>query len=344
MKNIQQVMKPFYKVVTIAISLSITTTMSFAQNLERRGDNNKCGYVESGAKKGFMGWKFVIKDNFTCSSKEFDKETNLAIVQSHSNNKWGIINTKGETIIPFEYSEELSMSKGKIAAKKDGKWGLLDTSGKTVLPFEYDYMKPESTDKTTVLFVRKGEKPNAKYGVIDFTGKILVPIEYDMFQFVPMSVSNGSRHYNFKKDEKFGLYGIDEGKFLTDVKFDKALWFTSTKLPLVYKGTIDGDEYEISETGEEKYLGQGTPKTSSVSSSSNSSNNSSAKKTDNKKEAPSKSTAKKDEPKKEVRYACTRCGASGVGEGSSPPSRDMSGVRACKTSSSSYTSHAWKKQ
>ena len=157
MKNIQQVMKPFYKVVTIAISLSITTTMSFAQNLERRGDNNKCGYVESGAKKGFMGWKFVIKDNFTCSSKEFDKETNLAIVQSHSNNKWGIINTKGETIIPFEYSEELSMSKGKIAAKKDGKWGLLDTSGKTVLPFEYDYMKPESTDKTTVLFVRKGE-------------------------------------------------------------------------------------------------------------------------------------------------------------------------------------------
>ena len=346
MKNIQQVMKPFYKVVTIAISLSITTTMSFAQNLERRGDNNKCGYVESGAKKGFMGWKFVIKDNFTCSSKEFDKETNLAIVQSHSNNKWGIINTKGETIIPFEYSEELSMSKGKIAAKKDGKWGLIDTSGKTVLPFEYDYIKPESTDKTTILLVRKGEKPNAKYGFIDFAGKILVPIEYDEVRFVPMSVSNGSRHYNLKKEGKYGLYGLDEGKFLTDVKYDNPLHFTSTSLPLVYKGTMDGDEYEISETGAEKYLGEGKPKNNS---SSTSSSNSSTKKADNKKDAHVQSTAKKEEPKKQVRYACTRCGASGVGEGSSPADRDLSGNRACKGTykdgkAYSYTSHAWKKQ
>lgn len=318
-------MKNTKKSAIFVVGLLFVATMSFAQNLERRGENNKCGYVESGAKKGFMGWKFVIKDNFTCSSKEFDKETNLAIVQSHSNNKWGVINTKGETIIPFEYSEELSMSKGKIAAKKDGKWGLLDTSGKTVLPFEYDYMKPESTDKTTVLFVRKGEKPNAKYGVIDFTGKILVPIEYDMFQFVPMSVSNGSRHYNFKKDEKFGLYGIDEGKFLTDVKFDKALWFTSTKLPLVYKGTIDGDEYEISETGEEKYLGAGKPKSSSTASISS-----------------SNSSAKKDE----CTYKCNACGKVVQYKCHAKPGDACTVLtqKAAKSGGGGTKGHEWRKQ
>lgn len=161
-----------------------------------------------------------------------------------------------------------------------------------------------------------------------------------MIRFVPMSVSNGSRHYNLKKDGKFGLYGLDEGKFLTDVKYDAEIWFTSTKLPLVYKGKMDGDEYEISESGEEKYLGAGKPKSNSESSSSSSSKSSTAKKTDSKKEAP----VRKEETKKETRYACTRCGTAGISENNAPPTKDLSGVRACKTPSTTYTSHAWKKQ
>ncbi len=311
-----------------ATGLLLATTMSFAQDLERRGENNKCGYVAKGAKKGFMGWKYVIKDNFTCSSKEFDEKTNLAAVQSVSNNKWGVINKKGETVIPFEYQEGLDIKNEKIVAKKDGKWGLLDTSGKILIPFEYDYLNAESTKNTTVLLARKGENPK-QYGFIDFSGKILVPIEYDEVRFVPMSVSNGSRHYNLKKNGKYGLYGIDEGKFLTEIKYDQPLHFTSTNLPLVYKGKIDGDEYEISETGVEKYLGAGTPKSSS--DSKNSSNNSSAKKTDSKKDAPEKSYT----------FKCVRCNHTETKTGSGSPAGGKCSAHV--RGSGSSTTHTWKK-
>ena len=315
------------KCSALTMSFLFGATMFSAQELEKRGANNKCGYVLKGSKSGLLGPKFVIKDNFTCSSKEFD-ETGLAVVQSVSNNKWGVINKKGEIVIPTEYQEGTSMSNGKIVAKKDGKWGLIDTEGKILLPFVYDYLNAESTDKTKILLARKGDNPK-QYGFIDFSGKILVPIEYDEVRFVPMSVSNGSRHYNLKKDGKYGLYGLDEGKLLTEVKYDNPLHFTSTKLPLVYKGTMDGDEYEISETGVEKYLGAGKPKNNSLSSTSSAS--STTKKTDSKKDAPEKSYT----------FKCVRCNHTETKTGSGSPAGGKCSAHV--RSSGSSTSHTWKK-
>lgn len=305
------------------------TTIVSAQELEKRGANNKCGYVTKGSKSGLLGPKFVIKDNYTCSSKEFDEETNLAVVESVTDRKWGVINKKGEVIIPLEYQEGTAISNGKIIAKKEGKWGLLDTTGKIVLPFEYDYLNSEATDKTKVLLARKGDNPR-KYGFIDYSGKILVPIEYDLIRFVPMSISNGSRHYNMKKDGKFGLYGLDEGKLITEVKYDSEIWFTSTRLPLIYKGKMGDDEYEISETGVEKYLGAGTPK--NTSDSNKASTSSSVKKTETKKDTPVKSQT----------FKCYKCNQTITHTGGGTPSGGK--CPAHVRGSGDSTSHTWKRQ
>ena len=283
-------------------------------------------YVKKGSKEGFTGWKYVIKPNYSCSSKEFDEETNLAVVQSLSNNQWGVINKNGETVIPMEYQEGLDIKKGKIVAKKGGKWGLLDTEGKTLLPFAYDYLEIISAEKNTVLLARKGEKPNGKYGFIDFTGKIIVPVEYDEVRFITLTTSAGSRHYNLKKGGKYGVYGIDEGKFITDVKYDEQVWYTSMNKPLVYKGKIGNDEYEITETGVEKYLGEGKPKTNSASSSSSSSS--------------SKMTApKKDNPNDKITWTCKYCKSSEVRSRNSGSPRS-SGCNGRPTG----TLHGWQKQ
>ena len=324
-------LKKMKKLITSILSaiLLFISAKSFAQDLESRGDNDKCGYVKKGAKKGFMGWKFVIKPDFTCSSKNFDPETNLAVAESSANQKWGVINKNGEVAIPLEYQEGTDISNGKIIAKKDGKWGILDTAGKVLLPFEYDYMNAEQTEKTKILLVRKGEKPNSKYGFVDFNGKILVPIEYEIIKFVPISISNGSRHYNLKKDGKFGLYGLDEGKFLTEVKYDAELWFTSLQKPAVYKGSMDGDDYEISETGAEKYLGEGKPKSNSASNKSSTS--SSAKKSDSKKDMAAKSST----------FKCVKCTTTETKTGGGSPSGGT--CPAHVKGSGGSTSHTWKK-
>jgi hypothetical protein len=313
----------------LAAALLFATATSYAQDLERRGDNNKCGYVTKGAKRGFMGWKFLIKADYTCSSREFDAETNLAVVQSTATQKWGAINKKGEIVIPLEYQEGTDISNGKIVAKKDDKWGILDTAGKTLLPFEYDYLNAENTDKTKVLLARKGESPR-KYGFIDYNGKILVPIEYEIVKFIPMPPSNGSTHYNMKKDGKYGLYGLDEGKFLTKVKYDREIYFTSMDMPLVYKTEMDGDEYEITEAGVEKYMGTGKPKSNSDSNSS--SGSSSGKKTASKKDAPAKSGT----------FKCTKCNQTTTVSGNGTPNGGT--CPAHVRGSGSSTSHTWKRQ
>jgi hypothetical protein len=92
---------------------------------------------------------------------------------------------------------------------------------------------------------------------------------------------------------------------------------------------MDGDEYEITETGSEKYLGAGKPKNNS--SSTKSSNSSTAKKTDSKKEAPAKSYT----------FKCTKCSqtATKLGSGSPAGGSCPSHVRG----SGSSTSHTWNK-
>jgi hypothetical protein len=320
-------MKKLIKQIFLVALVFVTVTTG-AQDLERRGDSNKCGYVTKGASKGFMGWKFVIKADYTCSSREFDAETNLAVVQSSADQKWGVINKKGEVVIPLVYQDGTAMDNGKIVAKKDEKWGILDTTGKIVLPFDYDYLNAQKTDKTKVLLARKGESPR-KYGFIDYSGKVLVPIEYEIIKFIPMPPSNGSTHYNMKKDGKYGLYGLDEGKFLTTMIYDREIYFTSMNMPLVYKSQMDGDDYEISEAGVAKYMGAGKPKSSSISSSSSSSSSS------------TKSSAKKDTSAQSYTFKCVKCNQTQTKTGNGSPSGGS--CPAHVRGSGSSTSHTWKK-
>ena len=52
--------------------------------------------------------------------------------------KWGFINKKGKTVIPFKYSFVGKYAYGRIAAKFKGKMGYLDGKGKVVIPFKYE--------------------------------------------------------------------------------------------------------------------------------------------------------------------------------------------------------------
>lgn len=61
--------------------------------------------------------------------------------------RWGFINTKGELITPFQYTEVYGFMDGMAAVSKgestggwfnDVKYGFIDTTGKLVIPIEYD--------------------------------------------------------------------------------------------------------------------------------------------------------------------------------------------------------------
>ncbi len=91
-----------------------------------------------------------ITDNLKRLENLYREEKTVAFIATNSSDKVGIINTKGEVIIPFEYEDfaysfgggdvtDYSYERNVITALKDGKWGLITLDkGKTKIDFKYD--------------------------------------------------------------------------------------------------------------------------------------------------------------------------------------------------------------
>jgi hypothetical protein len=61
--------------------------------------------------------------------------------------KAGIVNTRGEIIIPLEYDCIGIYRRHKlIAVKKDGKWGMFNTDGRMVEPIAYNDITSNNDD------------------------------------------------------------------------------------------------------------------------------------------------------------------------------------------------------
>lgn len=112
--------------------------------------------------------------------------------------KYGVVNTRNETVIPFEYDQILKPSGGWVACRKGDKFGIIDTLGNTIVPFEYDNIDPIFGD--TVSLERNGEfsyidrnknffrhifhkgysidNKSKEYGVIDTLGNEIIPFKY----------------------------------------------------------------------------------------------------------------------------------------------------------------------
>jgi hypothetical protein len=108
-----------------------------------------------------------------------------------TNPKWGLVNLKGEKLLPFEYDEINLGSKGNInyqypnwtkaenayaKVKKNGKWGMVDASGKVLLPCQYYLMNDPEMD----YYVSIQDADSGKYGVYSFKSKqVTIPCQYD---------------------------------------------------------------------------------------------------------------------------------------------------------------------
>ena len=75
---------------------------------------------------------------FVLSGYKFRSEKNgFYIVSIEGLPFYGMVNAKGDFVIPAEYDEMEFAQNGNVLLKLEGKWGVFDTEGKEVLPFEY---------------------------------------------------------------------------------------------------------------------------------------------------------------------------------------------------------------
>lgn len=63
-------------------------------------------------------------------------EQEYAIVQQ--GNAWGLINERGEEVLPIEYDQLVFAAENKMIAEKEGAFGVIDYAGKAIVPFRYE--------------------------------------------------------------------------------------------------------------------------------------------------------------------------------------------------------------
>lgn len=98
----------------------------------------------------------------------------LALALAGQDLVYGVVDSKGRTVIPFEYQDIMPVHEpsGLYQAKKDGRWGAIDRQGNVVIPFRYAKRIVFYEDFATF----KSEK--GKSGVIDLRGNLLIDPEY----------------------------------------------------------------------------------------------------------------------------------------------------------------------
>jgi hypothetical protein len=131
---------------------------------------------------------------------------------------YGFVDTKGEWVIPPEYSSTEGFSDGLAAVQKgsgqDGKWGYIDKSGDVAIDFLYDEALPFVKGSAIVQL-------NSKFGMIDKNGSFIAEPVYD-----DVTLSARRSRYEgltgFVKGGKIGFLN-NSGDVVIDFKFKPAI-------------------------------------------------------------------------------------------------------------------------
>ena len=77
------------------------------------------------------------------------------LVQTADQKNYGIIDLKGNWVIPFGKFDWLWWRGNCYLAEKDGKKGIIDLQGNTIIPFEYEYLHPSYDEGLDLISAKK---------------------------------------------------------------------------------------------------------------------------------------------------------------------------------------------
>ena len=166
---------------------------------------------------------FIIK-NLLTKDKNSGKITSSTYFTVFKDNKWGVIDSNGDTVIDPSYKEMIVVPNNKSAVfictydvnyeTGEYKTKVLNQKNEEIFT-EYDKVEAiQNKDNNNNLWyeenVLKVEK-NGKFGIINLAGKEILPVEYDEIS-PTLEIKNS---YKIKKDNKYGIANA-EGKVVIE--------------------------------------------------------------------------------------------------------------------------------
>jgi len=156
----------------IAIPFQFDVIECFNNGVAIAKKDGKYGLIDTSGKE-LTGFIYDKLEGFTGEFKDYFKAT--------INNKKGLINAVGETIVEFEFDDFIpyvfddmmrSQNDGMMRVHKDGKEGLIDKDGNFVLECKYTAIRFISNELLVL-------SESQKVGVFDKHLNEIVPCEYD---------------------------------------------------------------------------------------------------------------------------------------------------------------------
>jgi hypothetical protein len=172
--------------------------------------------------------------------------------------KYGVIDTKGNLIIPTMYDDFSYFEDNLAWAKKNGKWGIIDKNNKVVVPFQYNFDCDECENpaheesefdhnylddlyefkfRENIAAVMKDDD---KWVFVDRKGTIVSPFCYEeatRFEYgISRVVKDGEagfidakgKYHTFSLNRKFGnvdgkfsIVGYSEGAFIVEYELER---------------------------------------------------------------------------------------------------------------------------
>ncbi len=107
-------------------------------------ENGKVGYIDQKGKIRIEPLYELCTDKYgdPGCTLDFDSES-FAIIKR--NGQYGLINWKGEVVLPPQFDELIHEAESLYIAKKDNKYGIINSSGDTIVPFIFNteyYLDP----------------------------------------------------------------------------------------------------------------------------------------------------------------------------------------------------------
>lgn len=129
-----------------------------------------------------------------CQNQETYKFTDDRFL-TIKNDKWGVVDSLDNLIIPFEYNR-IEFRNEKFILTKDKKLGLFDINYQEILPINYNNILARSNDRFII------RSYNRQEGLVNGNGNVFIPLEYDYVG----NIDRSDKFYEVKN--KHGLQGI----------------------------------------------------------------------------------------------------------------------------------------
>lgn len=177
-----------------------------------------------------------LKNLFVNNDNTKDVSSLTTYIAAYENNKWGIIDNKGNKVINCDYDEMVIVpdkNKPLFICVENANYSnetfttkVLNEKGEKVLT-DYENVQPiENTDGSKIWYennILKYEKDN-KYGLINFDGKEILAANYDSIY----ALSGIEKSVIVEKDGKKGLVSTSMGEVIIPVEYQEITSLTNS--------------------------------------------------------------------------------------------------------------------